>query len=179
MADLPIWMTDPQWFLVVGLEWPEDTQDMAEAAFAIAPDVALAVRPVGPDGEPVSPSASLRNLIDVGREYVDRQGHGVVFVTDLTMWLTSRGFGNYPWSGVGIDFDSAIAELNEQVGLYITISEQAHAILCSAAHQLTMITPSGQRKIQPEERERMRSAFGDRLRADWPTYIDSVVSRAA
>ena len=42
-------MTDPSWFLVTGLPWPDDQADagMAEAAFAIAPDVTQVVRPVG------------------------------------------------------------------------------------------------------------------------------------
>jgi len=46
------WMTDPSWFLVTGLPWPECQADaeVAEAAFAIAPNVTQAVRPAGPDG---------------------------------------------------------------------------------------------------------------------------------
>ena len=33
------WMTDPSWFLVAGLPWPEDHAgaEMAEAAVAVAP----------------------------------------------------------------------------------------------------------------------------------------------
>ena len=44
------WMTDPSWFLVTGLPWPEDQTDaeIADAAFAIAPPVTQAVRPWGP-----------------------------------------------------------------------------------------------------------------------------------
>ena len=40
------WMTNPSWFLVTGLPWPEDhaEAEVAEAAFAIAPSVTLAVR---------------------------------------------------------------------------------------------------------------------------------------
>ena len=55
--DLPLmqpatWMTDPSWFLVTALPWPEDhaDTDVAEAALAVAPYVTQAVRPAGPDG---------------------------------------------------------------------------------------------------------------------------------
>jgi hypothetical protein len=49
------WMTEPPWFLVTGLPWPENQGDaeIAEAAFAIAPSVTQAVRPAGQDGKPV------------------------------------------------------------------------------------------------------------------------------
>jgi hypothetical protein len=35
------WMTNPSWFLVTGLPWPEDNAnaEVAESAFAIAPIV--------------------------------------------------------------------------------------------------------------------------------------------
>jgi hypothetical protein len=72
VKDVPVmqpatWMTDPSWFLVTGLPWPEDQDDaeVAEAALAIAPHVTQMARPVGPDGKPIplgmiSPACSTR-----------------------------------------------------------------------------------------------------------------------
>jgi hypothetical protein len=61
-------MTDPPWFLVTGLPWPED-QDGAEIAgpaLAIAPAVTQVVRPVGPDGRPVRLGRDLAVMLDAG-----------------------------------------------------------------------------------------------------------------
>src|SRR5262249_24275781 len=62
------WMTKPSWFLVTGLPWPEDhaEAEVAEAAFAIAPSVTLAVRPAGPDGTPVPLGHDLALMLDAG-----------------------------------------------------------------------------------------------------------------
>jgi hypothetical protein len=62
------WMTEPSWFLVTGLPWPEDQADaeVAEAAFAIAPYVTQAVRPAGPDGQPVPLRRDLTLMLDAG-----------------------------------------------------------------------------------------------------------------
>jgi hypothetical protein len=62
------WMTNPSWFLVAGLPWSGDqaVAGMAEAAFAIAPDLTQVVRPVGADGQPVPLGRDLALMLEVG-----------------------------------------------------------------------------------------------------------------
>ena len=119
------WMTDPSWFLVTGLPWPEDhpDADLAEAAFAIAPHVTQAVRPVGPDGEPVPLGHDLALMLDAGSRCAAALGKRMIFLSDVTRWLTDIGLS---WERVGVDFPTAQSELEQQSpGLFITISQRA------------------------------------------------------
>src|SRR6266496_4745919 len=81
------WMTNPSWFLVAGLAWPEDQADagMAEAAFAVAPDVTQVIRPVGPDGKPVPLGRDLALMLDVGSRCAAELGKRVIFLSDITL----------------------------------------------------------------------------------------------
>ncbi len=83
------WMTEPAWFLVAGLLWPEDQADagLAEAAFAIAPEVTKVARPVGADGNPVPLGRDLALMLDAGSRCAYALGKRVVFLADITRWL--------------------------------------------------------------------------------------------
>jgi hypothetical protein len=87
------WMTEPSWFLVTGLPWPEDQAEteVAEAAFAIAPPVTQVVRPVSPEGKPVPLGRDLALLLDAGSRCAAALGKRVVLLSDITRWLDDIG----------------------------------------------------------------------------------------
>jgi len=171
------WMTDPSWFLVTGLPWPEDQADaeIAEAAFAIAPYVTQAVRPVGPDGEPVPLRRDLALILDAGSRCAATLGKRVLFLSDITLWLADIGLS---WERIGVDFSAAQNELEQQgIGVYLSLSQRAHAILCSAARTLTIYYASGGRaEVPPEDRELVRTSVEATLDADWPSYVTQALA---
>ena len=173
------WMTDPAWFLVAGLPWPEDqaAAGMAEAAFAIAPPVTQAVRPAGADGKPIPLGRDLALALDAGSQSAAVFGKRVIFLSDITLWLSDTGRS---WEHIGVNFLAAQNELEQQTtGLFITVSRRAHMILCSAAHRLTIYCTDGNvAEVTPEERELIRASFEARLNADWPSYITQALAGA-
>jgi hypothetical protein len=182
--DVPVmqpkaWMTDPSWFLVTGLPWPEDqaVAGMAEAAFTIAPDVTQAVRPGGADGKPVPLGRDLALMLDVGSQCAAALGKRVIFLSDITLWLFAIGRS---WERVGVNFPAAQDELEQQkTGLFVTVSRRAHMILCSAAHNLTIYCTNGSvAEVPAEERELVRASFEARLSADWPSYVTQALASA-
>jgi hypothetical protein len=182
--DMPVmqpatWMTDPSWFLVTGLPWPDDQADaeVVEAAFAIAPYVTQAVRPVGPDGEPVPLGRDLALMLDVGSRCAAALGKRVIFLSDITLWLTDIGMS---WERIGVHFPTAQAELGRQgIGMYLAVSQRAYAILCSAASTLAIYcTSGGKTEVRPEDRELVRAKFEAALDADWPGYITQALASA-
>lgn len=179
MAQPAPWMTDPSWFLVAGLPWPEDQDDaeMAEAAFAIAPSVTHVVRPVGPVGDPIPLGRDLALMLDVGSRCAAALRKRVIFLSDITRWLADIGLS---WARIGVDFPAAQNELEHQsVGLFVTVSSRAYTILCSAARTTTIhCASSGTAEIPAEERELVRASFEARLNADWPEHITRALASA-
>jgi hypothetical protein len=179
VMQLEAWMTDPSWFLVAGLPWPEDqaAAGMAEAAFAIAPPVTQVVRPVGADGKPVPLGRDLALVLDAGSQCAAALGKRVIFLSDITLWLSDIG---QSWERIGVNFPAAQDELEQQTtGLFITVSRRAHVILCSAAHSLTIYCTDGNlAEVEPEDRELIRASFEERLNADWPNYITQALAGA-
>ena len=182
--DVPVmqpatWMTDPSWFLVTGLPWPEDQDDaeVAEAALAIAPHVTEAVRPVGPDGNPVPLGHDLSRMLDAGSRCAAALGKRVIFLSDITRWLADIGLS---WERIGVDFPTAQNELEHQaVGLYLQLSQRAHTILCSTARTLTIHYTSGDTvEVPPEERELLRAKLEAALNMGWPGYITQALAKA-
>jgi hypothetical protein len=180
--DVPVmqpaaWMTNPSWFLVTGLPWPDDQADaeMAEAALAIAPDVTQVVRPVGPSGEPVPLGPDLTLMLDAGSRCAAALGKRVIFLSDITRWLADIGL---TWERIDVNFPAAQDELEQQkTGLFVTVSRRAHMILCSAAHSLTIYCTDGNvAEVAPEEREQVRASFDTRLNADWRAYVTTALA---
>lgn len=173
------WMTEPSWFLVTGLPWPEDQAEteVAEAAFAIAPPVTQVVRPVSPEGKPVPLGRDLALLLDAGSRCAAALGKRVVLLSDITRWLDDIGLS---WQRIGVDFPAAQDELEQQpLGLFITVSPRAYTILCSTAPNLTIYYTSGHKaEVPPEERELVRASFEARLGADWPAYVTRALATA-
>jgi hypothetical protein len=173
------WMADPSWFLVAGLPWPEDQDGvgMAEAAFAIAPPVTQAVRPVGADGKPVALGRDFALMLEAGSRCAAVLGKRVTFLSDITLWLSDIDLS---WERIGVNFPAAQEELEQQkTGLFVTVSRRAHMILCSAARSLTVYCTDGNvAEVAPEERELVRASFEARLNADWPSYITRALASA-
>ena len=173
------WMTEPSWFLVTGLPWPEGQADaeMAEAPFAIAPSVTQAVRPVGPDRKPVPLGHDLALMLDAGSRCAAALCTKVIFLSDITCWLAGNGLD---WERIGVDFAAAQNQLEQQSpGLFVRVSSRAYTVLCSTARGLTIhYTDGGKAEIPPEEREQVRASFEARLDADWPGYLTKALTNA-
>lgn len=173
------WMTNPSWFLVTGLPWPEDhaEAEVAEAAFAIAPSVTLAVRPAGPDGTPVPPGHDLALMLNAGSRCAAELGKQVLFLSDITRWLGDAGLS---WERIGVDFPAGQDQLEQQpLGLLVMVSRMTYSIICSTGHSLTIRYTSGDTvETPPEERELVRASFEARLHADWPGYITKALAGA-
>ena len=175
----PTWMTNPSWFLVVGLPWPDDepNAEIAETAFAIAPYVTQAVRPVGPHGGPVPLGRDFALMLDAGSRCAAALGKRVLFLSDITRWLADIGLS---WERIGVSFENAQSELEQQkIGIYLSVSQRAYAILCSAAHTLTIqYTSRSAAEVLPEDRELVRANFEAALDADWPGYVAQAIANA-
>jgi hypothetical protein len=173
------WMTNPSWFLVTGLPWPEDRAEaeVAEAAFAIAPYVTQAVRPAGPDGTPVSLGRDLALMLDAGSRCAAVLGKRVLFLSDVTCWLAEIGVS---WERVGVDFETAENELEQQrIGMYLALSQRAYAILCTASQTLTVHWPSGlTADVSLHDRELVRAKLEAALDARWPGYVTRALANA-
>jgi len=184
VKDVPVmqpatWMTDPSWFLVTGLPWPEDQDDaqVAEAAVAIAPHVSQMARPVGPDGKPVPLGRDLALMLDAGSRCATALGKRVIFLSDITRWLADIGLS---WDRIGVDFPIAQNELERQaVGLCLELSQRAYTILCSTDRNLSVhYTDGSKTEIPPEERELLRARFEVALNASWPGYVTQALAKA-
>jgi hypothetical protein len=184
VKDVPVmqpatWMTDPSWFLVTGLPWPEDQDDaeVAEAALAIAPHVTQMARPVGPDGKPIPLGHDLSRMLEAGSRCAAALGKRVIFLSDVTRWLAGIGLS---WERIGVDFPTARSELEHQaVGLYLELSERAHTILCSTTRTLTIHYTSGDTvEVPPEERELLRAKLETALNMGWPGYVTQALAKA-
>jgi hypothetical protein len=162
-ADAVERLTQPDYWLVSGLEW-QGNGPMAEAAVAIAPGM-IPRSVLSGDGAQV-----LRHADHYAEEHAVR----VVFFSDLTRTLT---LARTSWADLGIDWEAARAHLQSgpYPSLYLTISERAYVLLCSAAVTVNVVSRKG---IQPanDERELVREALTDRLSADWPSYIRDLIS---
>lgn len=179
LMQLATWMTGPSWFLVTGLPWAEhqDDAEVAEAAVAIAPHVTQVARPVGPEGKPVPLGRDLALMLDAGSRCAAALGKRVIFLSDITRWLADIGLS---WERIGVDFPIAQNELEHQaVGLYLELSQRAHTILCSTAHNLTIhYTDGSTAEIPPDERELLRARFETALNAGWPGYVTQALAKA-
>jgi hypothetical protein len=173
------WMTDPSWFLVTGLPWPEDQSeaDVAEAAFAIAPYVTQAVRPAGRDGTPIPLGPDLAIMLDTGSRCAAALEKRVLFLSDITRWLADIGLS---WDRIGVDFETAQNELEQQAtGMYLALSQRAYTILCSASRTLTIHDTSGRAaEIPAEDRELVRAKLEQALDARWPRYVTKALANA-
>ncbi|MFE4336502.1 hypothetical protein ACFRQM_46325 [Streptomyces sp. NPDC056831] len=116
----------PDGWLVLGLPWPEQTQDgWGECAVAVAP--AMIPRHL------VSKGADIALDLATGLARDPNDGPGkAVFFSDVTLWLDKQG---KDWADFGADYEAVIDELVKAPvpQLYMTLVQKAHAILCDAS----------------------------------------------
>jgi hypothetical protein len=162
-------MTHPSWWLVRGLEWPEDARDgdMAECVIACAPDLA---RRMHPTHMAAGLSPGLETILAAGEEFAAEHPARVVFFSDLTRRLNVQT--GKSWANVGVDWESALAELFDRTSaMYMTLSYLAYVFICDASLQMTLHYPGRVEVATEADRERVRESVLVRLAADWPPYI--------
>jgi hypothetical protein len=168
----------PPYWLVIGLEWPDSAEGLAEAAYAVAPGVVRDVRPLR-DGAAVPLSKQADGVLYMADCYVERHPLTyVVSLAELTVWLSDLGT---TWEQVGVNFWDVYAELTEYpIGLFVTVTEEAHAMLCNTARvQRFSYSDGPTRTVTAEMRAEMKAQLGLRLEADWPPYINERIAAAA
>jgi hypothetical protein len=104
-------------------------------------------------------------------------GKRVLFLSDVTRWLADLGLN---WERIGVSFEIAQNEIERQpVGIYLSVSQTAHAILCSAARTHTMHYISGDAaEVPPEERDTVRAELEASLDANWHGYVTRTLASA-
>lgn len=109
-------------------------------------------------------------MLDAGSRCAAALGKRVLFLSDITLWLADIGLS---WECIGVDFPAAQDELEQQrIGMYLSLSQRAHAILCPTARTLTIYYASGGRaEVPPEDRELVRASFEVALDPDWPGCV--------
>jgi len=165
-ADIRDLFTFPPYYLVYGLEWPDPRETMAEAAFALAPAC------VPKKGLP----KDVDDVLVVSEVYAhEHPGQRMVWFTDLTLWLESKGTN---WANMDIDWERALRTIPELsiLGLYMTISKRAYHHLINTAERMTVHYTNGTSEVlTAEEREKVHDAFIDQLDRDWPRLISEMI----
>lgn len=168
-------MTDsllrPTYWLVHGLEWPQGTGPLREAAIAIAPATVPRARL----------SRDAADVLAVADAYHRMAGARVVFFSDTTLWLDRTGGS---WETRGTDWETALAELagedSASLGLYLTISQRAHVVICDASRQgMTLHFADGRppERITADERQLVHQVLERQLAADWPVYVQRMIDK--
>ncbi len=156
----------PAW-LVFGLPWPEDAQDMAEAAYAVAPvTVPRSLVPL-----------ELTKILDYTEHYARERSLRVVFFSDLTRWLSDLGT---TWLDQDVDWQEAQRTAIELpiLGLFLTVSHRAYLHLCDTSRSgFTVYNRDGTTETPPaSEREDVRAALVEILDQDWPGYVEQAAA---
>lgn len=164
-TDVTDQLMNPAYWLVSGLEWPEDHDAWAEAAVAVAPGIIMRDRL----------SRDSRQILARADTYAAGHGIAVVFFSDLTRALTAAGAS---WPSLGVDWEAALAEMRggPHPLMFLTISGRAHLHVCNSAARLAIHGPGGAEEASAEERNLVRQAIAGRLAADWPPYIRGLLA---
>jgi hypothetical protein len=159
-------LLQPAYWLVHGLPWHGDGDgEMAEAAMAIAPGM-------------IPREALSRYAVQVlgcADLYARKHGSCVVFFSDLTRMFTAAGTS---WAQLGVDWENALRELQDGPfpRLLLTISERAHLIVCDPSTGTLLSGPGDVQETAETERQLVRQAITDKLAADWPPYMQRIIS---
>jgi hypothetical protein len=156
-------LAEPGYWLVFGLEWPDGARE-AEAALAVAPELILR------DGL----SRHAYQVLGCADLYADKRATCVVFLSDLTQMFASAG---YSWDGMGVDWQLAVDELRggPYPAMFLTISERAHLLICDPAVGRGHAGQESGDNWTGAERELVRRAVAEKLAADWPIYMDTMI----
>ncbi len=158
----------PAW-LVFGLEWPEDADDVAEAAYAMAP--ATVPRSVM--------TSDAVTILDFAESYARERSVRVVFFSDLTRWLSDVGTS---WAAKDVDWMVAqeTIQATSILAVYLAVSRRAYIHLCDASRRHTLYHLDGSTEVlSAREREEVRSALLGVLEQEWPGYVEAVTATAS
>jgi hypothetical protein len=153
----------PYWF-VHALPWPGG--HLAEGAIAYAP-IMIPREGLTRDAQQILACADL---------IAERRHARIVLFSDITRILARASTS---WQQLGVDWEHGLHELDNGhfPALYLTISERAYAFVSSPTDRLFM--PSADRGLNAagaDERNLVRESLAQRLGADWPLFMKSVIS---
>lgn len=156
----------PPGWLVIGLPWPQTETTMAESACAIAPSILRQ--------DMFSPDA--RTVFNFSSSIIRTSPDNTVFFSDLTRWLYQH---DQDWTHIGVrDWQKTVDEIaGHAPGLFLTLSQVAHSVVCDATTDGMMAYLPGSSTPQnlQEIRQDVRSALSERIEADWPTYAQQAL----
>ncbi|NUU22636.1 MAG: hypothetical protein HOV68_14145 [Streptomycetaceae bacterium] len=160
-------LLQPEYWLVIGLAWPDGDAPVREAAFAVAPPLIPRTK--------VSPHA--HDVLAVADAYHRASPARVLLFSDLTRWLAGN---DADWAKRGTDWEAAVDELTGHAptpGMYVQVSQRAHIVICDATLDgMKLHYPDGHsERLQPEERVSIRKALAERLSEDWPPYVTNLL----
>ena len=162
-ADAFTAMSEPDCFIVFGLEWPgeQTAQGTGEAAVAVAPSCFQ-------DAELTPETAQ---VVDLCQTLARGQGHRVVFISDISAAL---GEVDATWDELDTDWETVMDELLDQqvICRYLTITDRAHALLCWPG---VPGFQAGGVRLTVAEREQVRAMLTDHLAAEWPPYAAAIL----
>ena len=164
----------PSGWLVLGLPWPANASGgFGESAAAIAPQMI--------PRHLVDQSA--KDVLDLAAALAADPSDGpgkTVFFSDITRWLDSQG---KTWGDLGIDYEAVIdGLLNAPVPiLYLTLSAEAHAVVCDASRQAGHLYYADGRTetVTSEKRRDVHDFLTATLERDWPPYIKQLIDSGA
>ena len=159
----------PPYWLVYGLDWADPGADMAEAAYAIAPEC------TSQNGLP----ESVKDMLAVTFLYADEHpGQRVIWFTDITRWLATR---TQSWFSLDIEWEDALVAIPRLpvLGLYLTINQRAyHHLVDTATERHTIHYLDGTSEtLTADERQAVHDAFERKLVADWTPYVRTMLDR--
>ncbi len=160
-------LLQPEYWLVIGLAWPDGSAPTRDAAFAVAPPLIPRDR--------VSPDA--RDVLAVADAYQRAVPDRVLLFSDLTRWLAGN---DSTWAARGTDWEAAIDELTGRAptpGMYVQVNQRAHIVICDATREgMTLhYSDGGSERLRPEERALVREGLAQRLSEDWPQYVGELI----
>ena len=144
-------LLNPEFWLVIGLEWPSQSEAFAESAIAIAPGIV--------PRQMISAGASV--VLDIATEMARNQNKRVVFFSELSDLLRVHGVS---WEDLNVDWEAVIEELAKSnfVALFLTLSQFHHFIICTFNVPL-----DGRQDITEKDRSETRAFIAATLQRDW------------
>jgi hypothetical protein len=161
-ADDLDWLLHPPYWFVHGLPWPGG--DLAEGAIAYAP-IMIPRGGLSRDAYQILASADL---------IADRRHERVILFSDITRFLARGGTS---WSQLGVDWQHDQLDMADGrfPALYLTISLQAYALICSPAVLSSPGSDLCHAAAKEDELNIVRRSLVRRLEIDWPQFMSGVV----
>jgi hypothetical protein len=145
----------PGYWLVWALPWPGG--EVAEAVVAVAPGLTARDRL----------SADAVDVLTLADRYTEGRGARVIMFAELTRGLTRAGTS---WAALGVDWESALAELEGGTVAYLKISERAYGLICNPSAAMAW-SATGTADAGAYEVDTVRDMLTAELQDVWPLLI--------